>query len=98
MKPANDINIYHLKTDLLPWYMKILVVALQELYGYTFAVGNVDPPFGLYASYPRKEIPAQDCSVQEFDLSSGSLISVECGFGDFDPLIFDKVEPMEVCV
>ena len=39
----------------------------------------------------------QDCSVQEFDLSSGSLVCVECDLGDFDPLVFGESGPMQVC-
>ena len=49
----------------------------------------MEPPFGLFTSYPRNEIPLSNSeTVAQFGLSSGLVIGVEIENGqvEFDPL------------
>ena len=62
----------------------------QDLYGFAFAVGNADPPFGLYTMYPRQEIPLQSTSLNDVGLRTTTLLSIEADAVNFDPLIVFK--------
>ena len=44
------------------------------------------PPLILYC-YPRMQLDCTMTSLQDFGLSSGSLINIDCNNGDFDPLL-----------
>jgi hypothetical protein len=74
-----------------------MCVCVQDLYGFTFSIANVDPPFGLY-TYPCQAIPLQVGTVQLLGLPSGTLINIERSTTiEFDPLLlYKELLPLEV--
>ena len=64
------------------------------MHAYTFAYGNLEPPFGLYQMYPHREISVQNAP---FDLESGCSLVVEQGNVDFDPELLFSDEQDITC-
>ena len=63
-----------------------------------FAFGDVEPPFSLFTTFPRAVIPIEDVSIEEFGITSGSLLTVECDVGGFDPVRGSEIVPVfQVC-
>ncbi len=59
----------------------------------------MDPPFGLYISYPRDVLPLQVGTLQTLGakLQSGTLLIIERAAINFDPLhLFKEFLPTEV--
>ena len=58
---------------------------------------DVDPPFGLYTSYPRREIPLKVGTLQDLSIQTGTLLSIEKDAIEFDPLMtFKELVPVQV--
>ena len=57
----------------------------------------MNPPFGLYTTYPRKQVPLQLNTIQDVGLQSGSLLNIELDSVEFDPLVvFKEALPTQV--
>ena len=48
--------------------------------------GNVDAPFGLATTFPKREIPLQG-TLKDVGLTSDLVLRVEHGAIEFDPLV-----------
>ena len=56
------------------------------------------PPFGLYTTFPREQIPLQKATLEDVGLQSGTLLTMECDAINFDPiLVFDELLKDKVC-
>lgn len=47
----------------------------------------MDPPFGLYTTYPRRQIPLQPGTIEDLGLHPDSLLNIESDTVEFDPLV-----------
>lgn len=57
----------------------------------------MDPPFGLYTTYPRRQVPLRPNTIEELGVESGSLVTIEPGSVEFDPVVvFKEVLPAQV--
>lgn len=72
-------------------------MSAQDLYGFAFAVGNADPPFGLFTMYPQQEISLQNTSLKDVGLGTSTCLIIEADAVNFDPLIvFNDLVDREV--
>ena len=60
------------------------------MYGYAYAHGNVDAPFGLSTTYPRREIPLLGGTLKDVGLNSDTVLRLERDSVEFDPFTVFK--------
>ena len=59
---------------------------VSHVYGYAYAHGKLDAPFGLSTTYPQREIPLLGGTLKDVGLNSGTVLRVEPDSVEFDPL------------